>query len=453
MSSTDLVTRYDIPIPRYTSYPTAPHFNPAVTADTYAGWLAALPEGGALSLYLHVPFCDRLCLYCGCNTAVVRQDPPRRAYAANLLRELRMVAACIGRRAAVGHVHWGGGTPTALPADCLDEVMALIRTLFVLSPQAEVAIEIDPTSLPADRLTALTTMGVNRVSFGVQDFDPAVQNAIGRMQSFEATRDCAQAIRGIGIASLNLDLMYGLPLQTEHGVSHTARQALRLAADRAAVFGYAHVPWMKRHQSLIPDDTLPDGPARFAQSRAIARVLEDEGGYRPVGLDHYAMPGDTMAEAAAARTLRRSFQGYTTDAAPVLIGIGASAIGCLPQGYVQNASTAAAYNAAIESGRLAAVRGIALTQDDRLRRDVIERIMCDLHVDLWAIAAAHATTPDGLLDADAELDRMAADGIVRWDGRVVEVTEAGRPFVRNVAAVFDAYLGQGAPVRRHARAV
>jgi oxygen-independent coproporphyrinogen-3 oxidase len=453
MTDAELVARYDGRIPRYTSYPTAPHFSAAFPADDYAEWLRKLPAAAPLSLYLHVPFCDRLCLYCGCNTRVVRAEGSRRAYAALLERELRMVAGYIGRRAQVGHVHWGGGTPTTLPADCLTGIMALVRSLFSVLPEAEVAIEVDPTALPPDRLEALSGMGITRASLGVQDLDPAVQTAIGRMQSYEVTEQCALALRAMGISSLNLDLIYGLPHQTEESVARTARRALGLAADRVAVFGYAHVPWMKRHQALIPDETLPGPLARFAQSRAISRVLEAEGGYLAVGLDHYARPGDALAQAVGSKNLHRSFQGYTTDAAPALIGIGASAIGCLPQGYVQNTPAVPAYMAAIGADRLATARGAALTADDRLRRDVIERIMCDLTADLVEIASAHASDPAPLLASAAGLGRFEADRLVRWDGRRVEVTEAGRPFVRSVAAVFDAYLAKGDGALRHARAV
>jgi oxygen-independent coproporphyrinogen-3 oxidase len=453
MTDAELVARYDGRVPRYTSYPTAPHFSPAVDAATYSDWLKALPGDATLSLYLHVPFCDRLCHYCGCNTAVVRLDSSRRAYAALLEREIARVAALIGRRAPVSHVHWGGGTPTSLPGDCLTAIMRRIRDSFALTPDAEVAIELDPTSLPPDRHKALADMGVTRVSLGVQDLEPAVQDAIGRRQSYEQTEDCAAKARGLGVGSMNLDLIYGLPLQTEASVARTARRALALNADRVAVFGYAHVPWMKKHQQLIPEETLPGPLARFAQQHAIHRVLTEEGGYIPVGLDHYARPGDAMAEAATTRRLRRSFQGYTDDCAPALIGFGASAIGSLPQGYVQNAPTARAYSEAIEAGGLASVRGVALSADDRLRRDLIERLMCDLEVDLVALADAHAADPAPLVAALAGLAPFEADGLADWDGRRLTVSEKGRPFVRSVAALFDAYLTPDTDKPRHSRAV
>jgi len=453
MTHAALIARYDGRIPRYTSYPTAPHFSTAVGPQDYAAWLQGLPDDATLSLYLHVPFCDRLCLYCGCNTTVVRHEAPRRAYAAMLEREIRMVASLIGRRAAVGHVHWGGGTPTTLPADCLVSIMNTVRELFDLRAGAEVAIEIDPTVLPADRLEALSGMGITRVSLGVQDLEPDVQQAIGRKQSYEMTEDCATKLRGMGITSLNLDLIYGLPFQTVDSVARTARRALGLGADRVAVFGYAHVPWMKRHQSLIDEASLPGPLARFEQSRMIARVLEEEGGYVPIGLDHYAKPDDALAQASASAGLKRNFQGYTTDTAPALIGLGASSIGGLPQGYVQNATGVPAYSAAIGKGVLATARGIAVTEEDKLRRAVIERIMCGDETDLVAIAEAHGMDAGGLLAAAAGLDRFVADGLVVWDGQRVKMTDAGRPFTRSAAALFDAYLKRDDAKPRHAQAV
>lgn len=454
MDASALVARYDGRVPRYTSYPTAPHFGPAVGAAVYARWLAELPADMPLSLYLHVPFCDRLCLYCGCNTSVVRLELSRRAYAGLLMREIDHVARLIGRRAEVSHVHWGGGTPTSLPGDCLVAIMSRLRERFLFRKEAEIAIELDPTALPADRRAALGAMGVTRVSLGVQDLEPSVQRAIGRMQSYEQTEACADAARAIGVGSVNLDLIYGLPLQTEDGVVRTTRRALDLKADRVAVFGYAHVPWMKRHQALIPENLLPDPVARYRQLNAIHRVLTEEGGYSAIGLDHYALPGDAMAKAAAARRLRRSFQGYTTDSAPALVGFGASSIGSLPQGYVQNAQTAATYAKEIEADRLATVRGVALSPDDRLRRDVIERLMCCLAVDLDAVAAEHGADPAPLkAAASTGIVLFEGDGLASWDGRRLVVNDRGRPFLRSIAALFDAYLAVGGDGPRHARAV
>lgn len=453
MQESDLIARYDGRVPRYTSYPTAPHFHEGIGAEDYAGWLAGLPPEAALSLYLHVPFCDRLCLYCGCQTSVAHHERPKRAYAEALAQEIELVAGLLGTRRAVSHVHWGGGTPTALPDDCLRGLMDLLRARFDVQPDAEIAIEIDPAAFTPQKLDALALMGITRASLGVQDFNEDVQKAIGRMQSFDETREAAEGLRRIGVGSVNLDLIYGLPCQTRESVIRTARLALELAPERAAVFGYAHVPWVRKHQKLIPESSLPDAPERLAQEAAIRAVLEEDGGMLPIGLDHYALPADEMAWAAKAGILQRGFQGYSVDAAPVLLGLGASAIGALPQGYVQNLPSITSYEAAIHQGKLPVARGIGLTHDDRLRRAVIERIMCDLAVDLPAMARAFGTDAKPLLDDAAPLAGFAEDGLVEWDGASLKVTAKGRPFVRNVAALFDVYLRAGPSALRHARAV
>jgi oxygen-independent coproporphyrinogen-3 oxidase len=445
-----LIAKYDVRVPRYTSYPTAPQFRPAIGADSYRGWLAALPDGVPVSLYLHVPFCAQLCWYCGCHTTAVTRRAPMDAYADSLLAEIDLVAAAIGRRLPATHVHWGGGTPHALPAERMQQVMTRLRNAFALAPDAEIAVEIDPRTADAAVLDGLAAMGVTRASLGVQDFDPAVQRAVNRMQSYEQTWACAAGLRARGVRSINLDLIYGLPHQTGQGFAATVRRALDLAPDRVAVFGYAHVPWMKRHQALIAEADLPDRAARHRQMRAAHDALT-KAGYVPIGLDHYARPGDALARAAAGGTLRRNFQGYTTDAAPVLIGLGASAIGSLPQGYVQNAAPLPEYRARLREGRLATVRGVALSAEDALRRDVIEQLMCHGHVDLAATAARHQAGAGALAGAAPALAALAADGVIAWDGRRVAVRPAARVLLRAVAAAFDAYHRPDA--QRHAPAV
>lgn len=454
MSITALIEKYDTRVPRYTSYPTAPHFSLAVDAAAYGGWLAALPPEQPVSLYLHVPFCEQLCLYCGCNTGVVRQEGPRASYADAMAREIALVRAAIGQRLRVTHVHWGGGTPTALPARSLLALMTTLRDAFDIAQGAEVAVEIDPRHFPDDRLDALVDMGVNRVSLGVQDFSPRVQQAVRRIQCEALTRSVAERVRARGIGAVNVDLMYGLPYQTAESVADTARRAIGLAPDRLAVFGYAHVPWMKKHQSLLPEDALPGPAERFAQRGETERVLT-AAGYVAIGLDHFAAPTDSLAQAAGAQALNRNFQGYTVDDAPTLIGFGASAIGRLPQGYAQNHTKVGAYLAAIGRGELPIARGIAVTADDILRRDIIERIMCDLHVDLAERAATHGQDAAPLLRDASLLAPMEADGLVCRTGARIAITEAGRPFVRSVAAAFDTYLArtQAEGAARHARAI
>ena len=375
-------------LPRYTSYPTAPHFSPAIGADTYAKWLAELPAGTSASLYLHVPFCREMCWYCGCHTQIVRRDDLVAAYQRTLRSEIARVADTIGRRIKVEHIHFGGGTPTIMTPEAFSELMAAMREAFFVLPSAEIAVEIDPRTLTADMVEAMRLSGVNRTSLGVQSFDPVVQRAINRVQSFEQTAEVVDMLRSAGIQGVNFDLIYGLPHQTVASCLDTVRRALMLAPDRFSVFGYAHVPAFKKHQRMIDEAVLPDGLARHDQACAIADALK-QAGYVQIGLDHFARPDDAMALAFAERTLRRNFQGYTTDQSEVLLGFGASAIGHLPQGYVQNQVQIGAYAESIAAGRLATAKGYRLSDDDRLRADIIERIMCEFGVDLGEICARH----------------------------------------------------------------
>lgn len=426
-------------LPRYTSYPTAVQFGPQVDAGTYAHWLATLPAEERLSLYLHVPFCAELCLYCGCHTTVARSYEPVGSYVDLLEREIALVGRHLGVRRKAVHVHWGGGTPTMLAAADLERVMKALRQIAAIGSDCEVAIEIDPRTLRRELVPVLAAAGITRASLGVQDFDERVQRAVRRIQSYAETARVTDWLRSAGIAGINLDLMYGLPFQTEASVAATVRQALTLAPGRVALFGYAHVPWMKKHQRLLPEDALPDAEARLAQARAAGEVLLGAG-YRPVGLDHFAWPDDPLAIRQRERRLHRNFQGYTTDEAATLIGLGPSAIGALPQGYVQNAARTVDYRAAILAGALATVRGVRLTAEDRMRREIIERLMCDLEVDLAAIASKHGR---GLADFDGELARMtplAEHGLVALSGGVLSVADHARPFVRHVCAAFDSYL-------------
>ncbi|MGE0416095.1 MAG: oxygen-independent coproporphyrinogen III oxidase [Acetobacteraceae bacterium] len=450
MEIADLIAKYDRRVPRYTSYPTAPHFNADVTPATYGAWLRALPADTSLSLYLHVPFCQSLCRFCACHTTVARKTEPLLAYAETLVQEIDLVADTIGRNLAVRHIHWGGGTPTILPHEAFRRIMTRLGDRFAIARDAEIAVEIDPRTLTAPMVETLAAVGTNRASLGVQDFNPVVQEAIGRMQSFDLTASCVESLRRVGIGGINLDLIYGLPFQTVEGVAHTVSQAMSLDPDRAAVFGYAHVPWMKKHQSRMPEDALPGAVERYRQREAVEHTITDLG-YIATGLDHFARPTDAMAQAAAALCLRRNFQGYTTDTAPVLIGLGASSIGSLPDGYVQNHPQVPAWRDAIRANTLAAARGIALTPDDRLRRAVIESIMCHFGVDLREVAARFDADPATLMDAAPALQDLARDGLAHWDGFTVTVTQAGRPFLRAVAAAFDTRLRSGEA--RHSAAV
>jgi len=438
---TNLRNYLDRRLPRYTSYPTAVQFGPAVDASTYERWLADVPADAPLSLYLHVPFCAELCLYCGCHTSVARRHAPVAAYAALLQREINLVGTRLNGQ-TVSHVHFGGGTPTMLQPDELERIMAALHARFRITAATEIAIEIDPRWLSRAQIAALAGVGVSRASLGVQDFEPRVQRAIGRQQSVEQTARAADGLREAGIVHINLDLMYGLPHQTEATVRDTAERALTLRPDRIALFGYAHVPWMKRHQKLIPDETLPAGDERLAQNRAAGAVFVGSG-YQHIGLDHFARADDPLAQRLREGRLRRNFQGYTTDEATTLIGFGPSAIGSLPGGYVQNAPQMIGYREAITTGRPATARGRALTAEDRLRRRIIERLMCDLKVDLSDVCRAHGASTERFAAELSALDELARDGLVVRNRSEITVPPQARTFVRTVCAVFDTYIVEG----------
>ena len=437
-------------LPRYTSYPTAPHFSAAIGPETYAEWLTAIPQDASASLYLHVPFCRSMCWYCGCHTSVVRRDEPISVYAAALRCELDLVSRQIGRRIQVDHIHFGGGTPTIMAPELFVDLIGSIRQAFFVLPSAEIAVEIDPRTLTGRMIDALGLAGVNRASLGVQSFDSVVQRAINRVQSFEATANATAGLRRAGITGVNFDLIYGLPHQTVASCLDTVRRCVELRPDRFSVFGYAHVPSFKKHQRKIAEAWLPDSLERLDQSYAIANALK-EAGYLQIGLDHFALPDDEMAVAQRQGRLRRNFQGYTTDASNVLLGFGASAIGHLPQGYVQNEVPTRAYCESIAGGRLATVKGYALTGDDRLRAEIIERIMCDFGVDLDPICARHGQAPEEMLRLSSRLKDLISSGVVELDGASLAVRDDSRFLVRSVAAAFDAHLDGSKQL--HSRAV
>ncbi len=435
--------------PRYTSYPTAPHFHEGVDARTAVQWLGDLRPGASLSLYLHVPYCRAICNYCGCNTKAALRDAPLDAYAATLIREIGLVAQASGTH-GVSHVHWGGGTPSLLGAHRLREVWRRLGEAFDVAHLNEHAIELDPRTVDEDLAQGLAEIGVSRVSFGVQDLNAHVQQAIGRVQPFEVVERAVALVRAAGICAINLDLMYGLPGQTLDDVRRTAQLAVGLNPARLAMFGYAHVPWMKVHQKLIDASALPGAAERLAQA-AMARETLAAKGYRAIGLDHFALAHDALALAAEAGTLRRNFQGYTTDAADALIGLGVSSIGQTPQGYLQNAPDVGHWRRAVEAGLLPIVRGVALTDDDRLRAAAIERLMCDFALDYGALASDIAGNEAALDDVRTGLEGLAREGVLTLEGRRLRITRSGEPFVRLAAACFDAYLSKSAA--RHSVAV
>jgi oxygen-independent coproporphyrinogen-3 oxidase len=433
----DLIRRHAVPVPRYTSYPTAPHFTPAVSSAQYEQWLVELPQDEKLSLYVHIPYCSALCWYCGCNTKATRQYRPVANYLEALRREIAYVGSLMPSRHSVAHMHWGGGSPNILSAEDVATLAQALRTSFHLADDAEFAVEIDPRDLDAARAQALHDAGVTRVSLGVQDFHIEVQKAIGRMQSFADTARVVDTFRTRGIRSINIDLMYGLPLQTVESVDDTITQVISLAPDRIAIFGYAHLPERLRQQRLIPDALLPDMTARYAQAQHMAQRLVDAG-YVRVGLDHFARPDDELAKA----TVNRNFQGYTSDTVETLIGLGASAIGQLPQGFVQNAVSSADYARSVSATGLATAKGLALTDDDRMRGWVIKELMCALAFSADALRARYGSAADHLVAIAEEALQEDRDGLLDRTDDGFRISERGRHFVRSICARFDAYLAR-----------
>ena len=437
-------------VPRYTSYPTAPHFKDKIDGKEYGDWLTALPAQAALSLYLHIPYCTAICHYCGCHTKATLREAPVRAYAETLMAELRLTLEALDQRRPVKHIHWGGGTPSLLPRECLKEIAEVIRTGFEILPGCEQAIELDPRTVTRELAETLAKIGVNRVSLGIQDFNPNVQLAIGRVQPFAQVEHAVSMLKDAGLTHICFDLMYGLPYQGEDQLAATIELATSLRPSRIALFGYAHVPWMKKHQRLIDTTALPGTEERIEHSEAAAERLASFG-YRRIGLDHFALPGDSLADALSNGRLRRNFQGYTTDPADALLGFGASSIGKLPQGFVQNRADIRNWQQDIDASILPISRGKRLQTDDMMRSDLIEELMCRFEVDIEKISNRHNINPASLQDSIEALHPLREDGLIEIDGGRIKLSPDRRAFVRLVAAAFDAYLPSG--TARHSAAV
>ncbi|SIQ94521.1 coproporphyrinogen III oxidase, anaerobic [Rhizobium sp. RU33A] len=437
-----LLAKYSGAVPRYTSYPTAPHFHEGIDCGKYAQWLKAITGQERISLYIHVPYCDRLCWFCACHTKHTLKYEPIAIYLESLKKEIAAVGALVSRDAAVTAVHFGGGSPTMVRPDDMIDLMAALRSAFTFAEDVEISVEMDPNDLDEPRYDALAAIGMTRASLGVQDFHPEVQKAINRIQTFEHTKSVVEAVRARGVNSVNCDILYGLPHQTEATVAETVKDILSLAPDRIALFGYAHVPWMKKHQTMIKDEILPGLEERFAQMNLAASMLV-AAGYESIGIDHFALPDDRMAIAAREGRLRRNFQGYTDDAAEALIGLGASSIGQLPQGYVQNMPATGEYQRMADAGGLAAVRGIKVSEDDRLRRRVIEEIMCRFAMSFSELRQEFGDAVDAIVAEARAFAQSNQDRICLIEDDHFFITEAGRPFARTIAAVFDSYLANG----------
>ncbi len=453
----ELLARYDRPGPRYTSYPTAPQFQPDFSTSDYRAALARAAARSAepLSLYVHIPFCQERCTYCGCNVVIARRRGIEESYLKAVEAELELLANALGQRRQVAQLHWGGGTPTFLtPSQCRRLHTAVTRH-FELLPGAEVAVEVDPCVTTDEHLTTLRKLGFNRISMGLQDLDATVQAAVRRVQSLELTLHQVQLARRLGFASVNLDLIYGLPHQTPDGFAHTVKQVITLfAPDRVAVFSYAHVPWLKPHQRALEAFRLPRGWEKFLIFRAAAEEFL-QAGYTFIGMDHFARPEDELARALKTGTLHRNFMGYTLQPGSDLLGVGVTSIGDVAGCYVQNEKHLARFGRAVLAGDFAVERGRRRTAEDELRGAVIRRLICTFALSFdWLGERFGVDAHDFFAEELAELQRnFVADGLVAVEAGGVRVLPRGRLFIRNICMVFDAYLRAGTGTAMYSRTV
>lgn len=428
---------FDAKVPRYTSYPTAPHFGAGVNAAVFSDWLSSIAPRSEISLYVHIPYCRRLCWFCACRTQGAQFDGPVRQYVETLKAEMALIKSRLPDDVRLSRVHWGGGTPSLLGADMIRELAAAQFDLAPLTPLGEFSVEIDPNECDARRLDALCDAGMTRALVGVQDFDLKIQQAIGRMQSFEATHEVFEMLRARSVGSIHADILFGLPHQTAERMTETVQKLLSLSPDRVAAYGYAHVPWMARRQAMIPSETLPTPEARLELFDTAKRLLLWDG-YRDIGIDHFARPEDSLVSAQKDGRLRRSFQGYTDDSNDVLIGVGASAISRFPQGYAQNATGTADYADTVASGALTTTRGHIFGGEDRLRARLIEALMCDFRVRRDEILSRFCVTAEWL---DSLLARTARafPGVITLSPDGLFVPEHARPLTRVIARSLDTY--------------
>jgi oxygen-independent coproporphyrinogen-3 oxidase len=445
MEKSELLSRmgvYTSRAPRYTSYPTAALFSPRVDAHFMEDQLKKLPTDTPVSIYIHIPFCERLCWFCACRTQGTRTSRPVQIYLETLKNEIRKLGKTLPRGLKMARLHWGGGTPTILDPDLINSLNETIFENLTPADDFEFSVEIDPTLVDQDKITALRAGGMSRASIGVQDFAPEVQQAIGRMQSVEQTRDCVDMLRASGITSLNMDILYGLPHQTRETVLQTVEHVKDLAPDRIALYGYAHVPWMAKRQQMIDEKDLPDGPERRGLFAQMSDSLA-EAGMVPIGIDHFAKATDSLSLATRSGKLRRNFQGYTTDTCDTLIGLGASSISKLPGGYAQNAPKSSQYLRMIGAGRFATQRGVELTVQDKLRARAIEMVMCDFALDTAELRSTYGAEVNKLSDALGAIRTKFSEALEFNDVGFV-IRDHKRALARLISLEFDEYISEDA---------
>jgi oxygen-independent coproporphyrinogen-3 oxidase len=428
---------FDAKVPRYTSYPTAPHFKNNVTPETYKGWIESIPAGSEVSLYVHVPFCRRLCWFCACRTQGTSTLSPVAAYVETLKQELLILKSILPEGVTLSRLHWGGGTPTLLDPGMMEDLASAVFDVAPMAKGGEFSVEIDPNEIDEARLEVLAKAGMNRASIGVQDFNDEIQQTIGRIQGYGITREAVEMIRAQGVKSVNADILFGLPHQTQSKITESVQKLLSLSPDRVALYGYAHVPWMAKRQQMIPSDALPTPQERLALFET-ARQLFLWDNYDEIGIDHFATKTDGLSVAQRNGTLRRNFQGYTDDTADVLLAVGASSIARFPQGYAQNAPATSAYTVGVREGRFTTSRGHQFTGEDLLRGRLIEALMCDFRIDADEIVERFDISR-------ADLNKMFSmvmaqfPNMLALESNALVIPQEARPLTRMIARAFDAY--------------
>lgn len=453
---TDILIKYDRAGPRYTSYPPVPHFTSSFTPAAYQEILEKRKGDGRsdpISLYFHLPFCRTLCYYCGCNTVITQRPESKDNYLSALHGEFQRVSGLVQPGRAVGQLHWGGGTPNYFSRHQMRTIFGWVRNRFAFTPDAEISIELSPSEVDEGQLAFLKELGFNRISFGVQDFDEHVQATVHRVFPESRFRSLFAEARSLGFESINIDLIYGLPHQTVQSYRRTIDAVMDLSPDRMAVFNYAHVPWIKKHQSLLPAETLPTGEEKLQIFKNVVESFT-EAGYTYIGLDHFARPGDELARALASRTLYRNFQGYTTRRGIEIFAFGITSISQLDRVYARNVRGLREYRDALNRGELPIHDGYILSDDDVLRRDVIVMLMCNGHLDFAAIEKQHGIRfQEYFAPALARLSPFIEDGLLVLDAGTIDVPARGRPIIRNMAMCFDAHLGEEAPRNLYSRTI
>ena len=452
----ELVAKLDRNGPRYTSYPTADRFVETFTPDDYIRWARRRNVGGVhrpLSLYVHLPFCSSLCYYCACNKIVTRDNAKTKKYFEYLLREVELQASLFAGDARVAQMHWGGGTPTYYPVEDLAKLFGTLKSRFDFDPRGEYSIEIDPRTVDAPTIGALRDIGFNRASFGVQDFDPDVQRAVNRLQGEEQTMALVEAARGAGFESLSVDLIYGLPKQSPITFDRTLSRVISMYPDRIAVYNYAHLPSRFKAQRLINAGDIPAAQTKLELLGLATRRLT-QAGYVYIGMDHFALPDDSLAVAQREGRLHRNFQGYSTHADCDLIGLGVSAIGAIGPTYSQNTRTLSDYYARLDRGEIPIVRGMEANRDDLLRRSVIQTLMCHFQLSKDAIEVVHLVDFDRTFRSELlELEELERYGLVELEDRWITVTPKGRMLIRSICMVFDRYLRRDKETVRYSRTI